>query len=302
MACLSVRLRRRRRRLLLAATLGKAAALIIMAPFMLQGSSHNGHQLLPVVVVVHGWQISSPLLPPPPRRQRFVGPSADTLNESTMKCTSSNNDEIVFADQQLSPPPLSSQHCLHSSTNRVVATTTDTFLHSRLRRAVLKQATESMAQALLVGGTAWSASFHPARASAVVVVVVEPVAPPPSAALSSNEQVNALLQKLHDIPTFCIVRSDTGAAYMAYQSDLNMAIGYAFATFPGALAVLKDAQSAAQQKGYFETWEMATITTIPLDIAVRLALKKRSRTSQKSQSLDTLLQVIPGAVRTNVVV
>jgi hypothetical protein len=224
------------------------------------------------------------------------------LNESTMKYTSSNNDENEFADQQLSPPPLSSQDCLHSSTNRVVATSTDTVVHSRLRRAVLKQATESMAQALLVGGTAWSASFHPARASAVVVV--EPVAPPPSsvAALSSNERVNALLQKLHDIPTFCIVRSDTGAAYMAYQSDLNMAIGYAFTTFPGALAVLKDAQSVAQQKGYFETWEMATITTIPLDIAVRLALKKRSRTSQKSQSLDTLLQVIPGAVRTNVVV
>jgi hypothetical protein len=170
-----------------------------------------------------------------------------------------------------------------------MATSTD-IMPSR-RRAV-QQATESIAQALLVGGSAWTTFSNPARAAAAVVA--EPVTP------SSNELVNTLLQKLHDIPTFCIVRSDTGAAYMAYQSDLNMAIGYAFVTFPGALAVLKDAQAVAQQKGYFDTWEMATVTTIPLDIAVRLALKKRSRTSQKAQVLDTLLQVIPGAVRTHV--
>ena len=58
----------------------------------------------------------------------------------------------------------------------------------------------------------------------------------------------------------------------------------------------------AKEKGYADVWEGATVTTIPLDIAVRLSLKKRQRTSQKTQVLDTLLMVIPGAVRTNVVV
>jgi hypothetical protein len=232
-------------------------------------------------LLVLGWQT-----PPLPQRH---GLSAGRSNESTMRCSS--NNEILFADQQLPPPPCPSQRVVIHPETRRFATSTD-IVHSR--RHAVQQATESIAQALLVGGTAWSTASNPARAAAVV----EPSAATSSSSSSSfNEQVNVLLQKLHDIPTFCIVRSDTGAAYMAYQSDLNMAVGYAFVTFPGAVAVLKDAQKVAQQKGYYDTWEAATVTTIPLDIAVRLALKKRSRTSQKSQSLDTLLQIIPGAVR-----
>ena len=109
-------------------------------------------------------------------------------------------------------------------------------------------------------------------------------------------QVNELLSRLHNIPTFCIVAPD-GAAYMVFKNDQAMAIGYAFTTFEGALAVLGDAQRVAKEKGYYDVWENATITTIPLDVAIRLALKKRQRVSQKGQSLDTLLMVIPGAVR-----
>jgi len=85
---------------------------------------------------------------------------------------------------------------------------------------------------------------------------------------------------------------------MVFKNDQAMAVGYAFTTFSGALAVLGDAQRNAKEKGYYESvWKDATITTIPLDIAVRLALKKKKRTSvPKEQELDTLLLVIPGAV------
>jgi hypothetical protein len=112
---------------------------------------------------------------------------------------------------------------------------------------------------------------------------------------SSNVIMNDLLGELRGIPTFCIVSNSTGAAYMLYKRDLNMGIGYAFLTFTGALAVLKDAQENALQKGYGDVWTNATITTIPLDVAIRLALKKRRRVSSKDQSLDTLLMLIPGA-------
>lgn len=83
---------------------------------------------------------------------------------------------------------------------------------------------------------------------------------------------------------------------MVFKNDQAMAIGYAFTTFTGALAVLGDAQRNAKAKGYYDVWENATITSIPMDIAIRLALKKRSRTSPKDQTLDTILQIIPGAV------
>lgn len=107
--------------------------------------------------------------------------------------------------------------------------------------------------------------------------------------------INELLGRLKGVPTFCIV-SPEGAAYMVFKNDQAVAIGYAFTTFPGALAVLSDAQRVAKEKGYFDTWQNATVTTIPLDIAVRLALKKKPRKSPKEQELDTLLVVIPGAV------
>lgn len=137
-----------------------------------------------------------------------------------------------------------------------------------------------------------------AAAAATVALVVN--VPPAAAAAevaappTPMETVNVLLNKLKNIPTFCIVDSQDGAAYMAFKPDQAMAIGYAFTTFPGALA---DAQRVAKEKNYAATWERATVTTLPLDIAVRLSLKKRSRVSQKEQTIDSLLQVIPGAVR-----
>jgi hypothetical protein len=115
-------------------------------------------------------------------------------------------------------------------------------------------------------------------------------------AASSMAQVGELLNRLKGIPAFCIV-SPQGAAYMVFKSDQAMAVGYAFITFQGALAVLGDAQRNAKEKGFFDVWENATITTIPLDIAVRLALKQKQRKSQKDQVLNSMVFVIPGAVR-----
>jgi hypothetical protein len=89
---------------------------------------------------------------------------------------------------------------------------------------------------------------------------------------------------------------------MIYKRDLNMGIGYAFLTYDGAAVVLNEAQQNAIQKGYGYVWTNATITTLPLDVAIRLTLKKRNRMAinnlndtRKVQSLDTLLQIIPGA-------
>ena len=120
---------------------------------------------------------------------------------------------------------------------------------------------------------------------------------------AKNTLINQLLDRLRGIPTFCIVSNTTGAAYMIYKRDLNMGIGYAFLTYDGAVTVLNEAKQNAIQKGYSNNvWTNATITTLPLDVAIRLTLKKRNRMAvnnrndtSKVQSLDTLLQIIPGA-------
>lgn len=161
------------------------------------------------------------------------------------------------------------------------------------RRAALWQGSSVIAASLVV--TATSAPCVSAAAVEATITADTTTSP--------TETINTLLSRLHDIPTFCIVSSSPeGAAYMAFKQDQAMAVGYAFITFQGALAVLGDAQRNAKEKGYADVWEGATVTTIPLDIAVRLSLKKRQRTSQKAQVLDTLLMVIPGAVRTNALI
>jgi hypothetical protein len=66
-------------------------------------------------------------------------------------------------------------------------------------------------------------------------------------------------------------------------------------TFSGALAVLGDAQRAAEEGGYADLWKDATITVIPADIAVRLALQPNKRTSHKDVTASTSLDIIPGA-------
>jgi hypothetical protein len=83
---------------------------------------------------------------------------------------------------------------------------------------------------------------------------------------------------------------------MLVKQDQGMAIGYAFTTFTGALTVLAEAQKTAKEKNYFDVWQDATVTTIPMSIAIRLALKKRVRTTPKDQTLDSIVLMIPGVV------
>ena len=116
-----------------------------------------------------------------------------------------------------------------------------------------------------------------------------------AATTSEATTVPELLTRLKGVPTFCIVNKD-GAAYMIVKADERIAKGYAFTTYQGAKVVLEDAQKTATEKGYGELWQDATITTIPADAAVRLSLTKKERISQKEQSLDTILSVIPSAV------
>lgn len=111
---------------------------------------------------------------------------------------------------------------------------------------------------------------------------------------NSNALIN-LLSRLRRVPTFCIVNSQ-GIPYMAVNVEQRMAKGYAFTSFEAALAVLADAQRAAEQGGYSELWKDATITVISADVAMRLALQKRKRSSQKeNQSLDSVMELIPSA-------
>ena len=154
------------------------------------------------------------------------------------------------------------------------------------RNALHKTTTAAMATT----ATAFTTRISSARAEAATMGDSST-----TSVASPMSTINDLLLRLKSIPTFCLV-DPQGAAYMVFKNDQAVAVGYAFTTFPGALAVLSDAQRNAKEKGYFDTWKDATITVIPLDIAVRLALKKKTRKSPKEQELDTLLMIIPGAV------
>jgi hypothetical protein len=115
----------------------------------------------------------------------------------------------------------------------------------------------------------------------------------PSPAVAEDSTLQSLLDSLRSVPTFCIV-DPQGATFMINKQGDPFAKGYAFLTFSGALAVLGDAQRAAEEGGYADLWKDATITVIPADVAVRLALQPSKRTSQKDVTARTLLDIIPG--------
>ena len=81
---------------------------------------------------------------------------------------------------------------------------------------------------------------------------------------------------------------------MVINQSERMAKGYAFTSMEGAVIVLRDAQKTAKEGGYGEVWKDATIVTVPMDIAVRLALQKRDRYSERGQTtLASILNIIP---------
>ena len=139
-----------------------------------------------------------------------------------------------------------------------------------------------------------------AAAGCISLFVPPPLAHADTTPSSSTPLLSELLTSLRAVPTFCIVNSQ-GAAYMLFQADRGgFARGYAFFTFSGALTVLADAQKTADKGGYGDVWKDATITTIPADIAMRLTLQPRKRTSQKDakkgleSTVNTEIALIPG--------
>mmetsp|Transcript_1161 Transcript_1161/g.1613 ORF Transcript_1161/g.1613 Transcript_1161/m.1613 type:complete len:363 (-) Transcript_1161:252-1340(-) len=103
-----------------------------------------------------------------------------------------------------------------------------------------------------------------------------------------------VLMRLRPVPTFCIV-DNTGTPYMIIESDNGGGRGYFFTSFSGAMEVLSDAKKGAEEAGYPETWEGATIMTVPLDIAMRLSVTPKKRKTQAGIVLDSVSDVISSA-------
>lgn len=102
-----------------------------------------------------------------------------------------------------------------------------------------------------------------------------------------------LLARSRRVPCFAIVDGD-GIPYVIVDKKTGFGTGYFFLTFSGALSVLADAQKRAKEEGYEKIWEGARITTVPLDIALRLSLKKVERTGQNDIKRDTIADILPG--------
>ena len=102
-----------------------------------------------------------------------------------------------------------------------------------------------------------------------------------------------LLARLRRVPCFAIVDKD-GIPYIIVDQKTRFGTGYFFLTFRGALTVLEEAQQKAKAEGYEKVWEGARITTVPMDIAVRLSLKKVERSGQNNLKLDTIADILPG--------
>lgn len=139
---------------------------------------------------------------------------------------------------------------------------------------------------MLWQGTAWAASA--AFATTTVWGVTPDTAPETTGTATAEpaahmETIYTLLNRLHDILTFCIV-SPRGAAYMVYKP-----------AFYGALAVLGDAQRTAAEKGYSDVWKDATINTISSRYCHWTATQKE--TTSKSERLTPLSYVVGGNER-----
>ena len=102
-----------------------------------------------------------------------------------------------------------------------------------------------------------------------------------------------LLARLRRVPCFAVVDKD-GIPYIIVDQKTRFGTGYFFLTFRGALTVLEEAQQKAKAEGYEKVWEGARITTVPMDIAVRLSLKKVERSGQNNLKLDTIADILPG--------
>lgn len=102
-----------------------------------------------------------------------------------------------------------------------------------------------------------------------------------------------LLARSRRVPCFAIVDKD-GVPYVIVDKKTGFGTGYFFLTFSGALTVLGDAEKRAKEEGNEMVWEGARITTVPLDIALRLTLKKVERSGQNDIKRETISDILPG--------
>lgn len=102
-----------------------------------------------------------------------------------------------------------------------------------------------------------------------------------------------LLARSRRVPCFAIVDKE-GVPYVIVDKKTGFGTGYFFLTFSGALSVLGDAEKRAKEEGNEKVWEGARITTVPLDIALRLTLKKVERIGQNEIKRETISDILPG--------
>lgn len=137
-------------------------------------------------------------------------------------------------------------------------------------------------------------------ASAVIAAAASMTFAPLSASAASTSSTGTsavtpqeLLARSRRVPCFAIVDKD-GVPYVIVDKKTGFGTGYFFLTFSGALSVLGDAEKRAKEEGNEKVWEGARITTVPLDIAVRLSLKKVERTGQNDIKKETISDILPG--------
>ena len=123
-------------------------------------------------------------------------------------------------------------------------------------------------------------------------------APLPASAASTSTSTSAvtpqeLLARSRRVPCFAIVDKE-GVPYVIVDKKTGFGTGYFFLTFSGALSVLGDAEKRAKEEGNEKVWEGARITTVPLDIALRLTLKKVERVGQNDIKRETISDILPG--------
>jgi len=133
-------------------------------------------------------------------------------------------------------------------------------------------------------------TFRATATAAAAILVSEPS----GAAETAGGSTKDLLAKMRPIPTFAIVDA-VGVPYLIAEKQGGGATGYFFTTFSSAMKVLNDAKKDSQEKGYEDTWKDATITTVPLDVAIRLVFKKVKRKAQNDVELETIGDIIPSA-------
>ncbi|GAX28000.1 hypothetical protein FisN_16Lh302 [Fistulifera solaris] len=113
-----------------------------------------------------------------------------------------------------------------------------------------------------------------------------------SASAATTASPETLIDLLKDIPTFAIVDKQ-GVPYMVVGEDAKVT-GYFFTSYEEAKRILQTADASADKlvrelkreqpntdpKDLINPWKLATITTVPLDVAVSLTANTVAKTAK----------------------